>query len=39
MVNGRYNQKENDKLLHGERGDELGNYLTIFVIKLILIGL
>ena len=37
MVNIKYNQRKNDKLLDGGRGDELGNDSTIFIMKLILV--
>ena len=37
MVNIKYNQRKNDKLLDGGRGDELGNDSTIFVMKPILV--
>ena len=39
MVNIKYNQRKNYKLLDGGRGDELGNDSTIFIMKLILGGL
>ena len=37
MVNVKYNQWKNDKLLDGGRGDELENDSTIFIMKLILV--
>ena len=37
MVNVKYNQWKNDKLLYSVRGDELENDSTIFIMKLILV--